>query len=442
MSFGTPLWWDARPAPRPSAPRTHRRFDIAIVGAGFAGLSSAYHLLGRRPGARVALLEAGRLGAGASGRTTGMLGPGVGQSLSALVRRHGPTRAGALYRATLAAVRDTQALLAFEHVDCDLHVGGQLVVARSPGGRRRLRTQASLMQSLGLPHETLDDAALAARLHLLPGREQGSDGPAALRLPEAATLHPVKLLAALAQRVEARGGEIYEQARVAQLTRTQPPRLVLENGGEWSADEVVIAVAGYAPALGIQHGRILPVHLQVLASEPLSSQQRAGLAWAGREGVIEALRVFNYFRLTADGRVVFGGGRPRYRRGMTADGPDAEQALADLTRRLRTTLPGLDDVRVSHAWTGLIGYVLDALPAIAWLPERPGVLHVGGWCGHGVALALAAGAWVATLMCERAAAPQDLPWFRAHPPLLPGEWLRQVGFQASVRAMEWLDRWA
>ncbi len=442
MSFGTPLWWDARPAPRPSAPRGPLRVDTAIVGGGFAGLSSAYHLLGRRPGARLAVLEAGRLGQGASGRTTGMLGPGVGQSLAALARRHGLARAGELYRATLAAVRDTQALITRERLNCELHAGGQLVVARSRAGRARLRAQAALMQRLELPHETLDDAALARHVRLLPDRERGSDGPAALRLPEAATLQPVKLLAGLAERVEARGGQVYEQARVTGMTRTRPVRLTLHDGGELVADEVVVALAGYAPGLGLQRGRILPVHLQVLASEPLSDAQRAHLAWGGREGVIEALRVFSYFRLSADGRVVFGGGRPRYRRGDAAeDGSDAGAALAALTTRLRRTLPGLAEVRVTHAWSGVIGYVLDALPAIAWLPERPGVLHVGGWCGHGVALALAAGAWVAALMCD-GAAPHDLPWFRPHPPLLPGAWLRYAGFQASVRTMEWLDRWA
>src|SRR5262249_48844660 len=159
------------------------------------GLSAAYHLLKRQPGLRLIVLEASRIGAGASGRTTGMLGPGVGQSLRGLVHRVGPEKARALYRATLQAVEDVVALVTKEAIDCDLHLSGQLIVARGPGGRRRLGVLASLLRQLALPGELLDDDALK---HLIRLTLPGGAGPAAIRLPIAGTLHPVKLLAGLA----------------------------------------------------------------------------------------------------------------------------------------------------------------------------------------------------------------------------------------------------
>jgi gamma-glutamylputrescine oxidase len=433
--------------------------DVAVVGGGFAGLSAALHLLGRAPGMRVVVLEAARAGAGASGRTTGMLGPGVGQSLAALVRRFGPARAAALYRATLRAVRDVERLIAVEGIDCDLVMGGQIVWARTASCRRRLARQARLFAALDLPVEVLDDAALLGALCLAPAPGSADDGPAALRLPIAGTLHPGKLVAALADRVRRRGGLLLEGARVARLdapvARERPVRLELGGGATVVARDVVLATAGYTADLGVMRGRVLPVHLQALATEPLPPAAIARLGWARREGVVDARRVFSYFRLTADNRIVFGGGAPRYhwggRTGGDAagegdgegDGGDrgAARALAKLEADLRRTFAPVADVTPSAAWTGVIGYVLDALPAIQRLRDRPGILHVGGWSGHGVALSLASGAWVAALVCD-GAAPEDLPWFRDRPPLVPGEPIRFAAFHAAVAAMQALDRMA
>jgi len=152
-----PIWSEFQTPEYPRLPGGTLRTDVAVIGGGLAGLSAAYHLLGRLPGARVVVLEARRIGAGASGRMTGLLGPGVGQSLPALVRRHGPARARALYVATLRAVEDVCRLVAREGIDCELEMTGQLVVARSPAGRTRVATLAALIRALDLPAEVLDD---------------------------------------------------------------------------------------------------------------------------------------------------------------------------------------------------------------------------------------------------------------------------------------------
>jgi glycine/D-amino acid oxidase-like deaminating enzyme len=442
-----PVWSAALPARRRPPPAGTVRADVAIVGGGFAGLSAALHLCDRAPGARVLVLEAGGVGAGASGRTTGMLGPGVGQSLAALVGRLGRARAAALYRATLGAVTDARSLIAREGIDCDLVMGGQLVRARTRACRARLAAQARLMRELALPVEVLDDDACARAIRLPPAPGAGDDGPAALRLPVAGTLHPGKLLAGLAAAAERRGVVIHEDARVAALDTTAwrgwPVRLELANGARVIAHDVVVAAAGYAPSLGLLRGRVLPVHLQALATAPLAPAAVAELGWERGEGVVEARRVFNYFRLTADGRIVFGGGTPRYRWGGRLDGGDGGgagvAARADLEAELGRTFPAALGLRVERAWSGVIGYTTDTLPAIGRLRGRPGVVHVGGWSGHGVALSLASGPWVAALVHDRADG-ADLPWFRERPPLVPFEPLRWTAFRATVAAMRALDR--
>ena len=418
--------------------------DVAVVGGGLTGLSTAYHLAAARPGARVVLLEAGALGTGASGRNTGILGPGVGQSLPALVARLGPQEAAALYRATLEAVADVRALCAREAIDCDLQMTGQLLRARSRGDRRRLARQAALMAELELPFERLDDdaAARVVRLPAPPG--VAADGPAALRFAQAGLLHPGKLVAGLAVRAAARGATLYTGARVTAIGGSGGGRratISLAGGGTVVADHVVVATAGYTAGLGILRGRVLPVHLQALATAPLPPEALAALGWSGRESIVEARRIFNYFRLTADDRLVFGGAAPRYHwRGRPPAGEEARLART-LQRELAAVFPssaGIGHLPVTHAWSGVIGYTLDALPVLGRDPERPPVVHALGWCGHGVALSVASGAWIARLVLD--ARSFDGPWFRGRSPLLAGEAVRWISFRAAVGAMAVLDK--
>jgi gamma-glutamylputrescine oxidase len=433
-----PVWAHPHRQPYPRIAEGRVRADVAVIGGGLTGLSAAYHLLGRRPGARVVVLEARRIGAGASGHATGILGPGVGQNFASLVRRQGRLCARALYLATLGAVDEVRRIITEEDIGCELEMTGQLIVGLTPSGRRRLGINARLMSELDLPVELLDDAALDRSIRL--ERHRVGEGPAGLRVRTAGTLNPRKLLLGLADRVIARSGSIYEGSDVTSVHGRQPLRLEIAAGGEVVADEVVMATAGYTPNLGLFRGRMLPVHLQVIVTDPLSRKDRAMLAWAGREPVVDSRRIFSYFRLTGDDRVIFGGGAPRYEwAGSTSEGGGGSAALDRLAIELRAVFPRELAVGVSGGWTGLIGYMLDALPAIERSRDRPSLLHAIGWCGHGLALSVASGAWIAHMLCDGAVR-EDLPWFRHDPPLVPSEALRWAGFHASVGAMKLLDR--
>jgi glycine/D-amino acid oxidase-like deaminating enzyme len=446
----SPIWQEGAPAallptsPFPAGATSSA--DVAVIGGGLTGLSAAYHLASARPGARIVLLEAGALGAGASGRNTGILGPGVGQSLPALVARLGRPAAAALYRATLEAVADVRALCAREAIDCDLQMTGQLLRARSRGDRRRLARQAALMAELELPFERLDDGAAAARLRLPAAAGSDADGPAALRFAHAGLLHPGKLVAALAARAAARGVSIYTDARVVALggagrVGARRASVAIAGGGTVLADDVVVATAGYTSGLGLLRGRVLPVHLQALATAPLPPESLAALSWSGRESVVEARRIFNYFRLTADDRLVFGGAAPRYHWRGRPPAEEGSRLARALRRELASVFPraaGIDRLPVTHAWSGVIGYTLDALPVLGRDRDQPALVHALGWCGHGVALSVASGAWIARLVFESRAL--EGPWFRARSPLLPGEALRWLSFRTAVGAMTILDQ--
>jgi gamma-glutamylputrescine oxidase len=369
-----------------------------------------------------------------------MLGPGVGQSVVALARRLGKSQARATYLATLAAVRTVQALIATTGIDCELAMTGQLMVARTPGGRRRLQQTLAVMQELDLPVEALDDEATTRRIRLQPLRPHAGPDPAALYFATAGTLHPVKLLSGLLLRVRALGGKLYEGARVHRLEETDEATAVrlFTASGQVLAEQVVLATAGYTPTLGVLRGRVLPVHLQALVTEPLDPATLAAIGWAGREGVLDARRVFGYLRLTADDRIILGGGPPRYCYGGSPREFTSPAAQAALRHELAHTFPPSVQLRIARTWSGVIGYVVDAIPTIG--RTSPRVLHLCGWCGHGVALATAAGQWAAQLLDPTGLDQRSLPWFRATAPLVPTELARYVGFGATVATMTLLDR--
>src|SRR5207247_1234275 len=180
-----------------------------------------------------------------------------------------------------------------------LQMRGQVMLARTQAGRYRLAMQAALLEQFNCPVERLDNAALNTSIRFAPALV-GSDrlqGPAALRLPVAGILHPMRLLSGLADAATRRGGAIFETARVLQVGYGAPVRLAL-HGGAVIADSVVLATAGYTPDLGVLRGRLLPVHLQAVVTEPMSEPALRSIGWIGRECVLDARRLFSYFRLT------------------------------------------------------------------------------------------------------------------------------------------------
>jgi len=413
----------------------------AIVGGGLTGISAAYHLVRDYPDRQVVVLEANRIGQGATCRSTGMASPGVGQDAQSLISRVGAEKARIMYQESLDAVNYVGELAEAENIDCNYLRCGMLMIARSNKGGARLNRQAKALESLGLPVERLTRDGLHQRIRLadLPSGGDSPELPAALRLPIAGTLHPGRFLAGLTQAISERGGKVYEKARVTDIQPGKPVRLTMEGGGTITADHVVLATAGFSPGLGYLRGRVLPVHLRVLVSEPLDEKAFEVLGWANRDCLIDSRRLFNYFRITPDNRIVFGGGLPRYSwGGQTGEHSGIAADLDRLHELFKATFPAEAGLCIAGGWNGVIGYTLDTLPVIQHLPGKPGVLHVGGWCGHGISLGTRSGTWIAKMIGE-GSLPADLPWFRHSAPILPIEPVRWLGFKIGTRAMAAMD---
>jgi gamma-glutamylputrescine oxidase len=412
------------------------RAQVAIVGGGFAGLSAAYHLARERPGLDVVLVEAGAVGGEASGRNTGLLGPGAVAPVTTLVRRLGKEGAARVFGATLEAVAQALTLIRDEALACELESNGQLVVARTERQAAALRGQARAFEALGFEVPYLEPGKLRARLasDLYRG---------ALRYPRAANLNPLRLCRELARACRERGVTVLERTPVRRVVPGRPARLELE-GRELVADRVVLATNAFTPRLGFLRGRVVPLHTHIVETEPLGGRT-AALGWRGREGVIEARRFFAYYRLTADDRLRLGGGAPLYRADRTDLRAGAVRAedpgrFAGLAREIEAIFPSLRGVAVERRWSGVMGFTLDRMPVLGELAEAPGVLHAGAWCGHGIALSIASGATIADLVASRRTARTQLPWIRGTAPWLPPDPLRASGIRLYLSGLGLADR--
>ena len=436
-------FWAAGPDAQPGAPLDgDARADIVVVGGGFAGLSAAYHLVRARPDLDIVVLESNRVGSGASGRNTGMLGPRVGGTIVDLCRRYGRDEARRLYQASIDAVRQVKALVAEEGIACELEETRQVKGAITRGHAAALKTEAQLLEALGFAAPLYDEGAMA-RISPVPYR-------AGLCYPESALLNPLRLCRELKRIVLERGVRVYERTVVERVVPGQPATIV-HRSGTVKAGLTVLATNAYTAQLGFMRGRVIPIQTHVMQTAPLSPAQLGRLNWTGRTPFFETGRLFNYFRLTADDRIVFGGGRPVYaaadndrRNGATdvAD-PSVWQAQA---RVFATRFPALRDVSIGHTWAGTVAMTLDHAPVVGQVTHSPGVFFAGGWNGHGVAMATASGATIADCVLGRRSARTTFPWVRGDAPRLAiDDPVRAFGlsvYLASLGLRDRLDRLA
>jgi gamma-glutamylputrescine oxidase len=430
-------FWVRTPDPFPCpALEGEERADVAIVGGGFAGLSAAYHLSHENSALRIVLLEAHGVGSGASGRNTGILRPGVGGSFTTLCRRYGEAEAQRLYRATVSAVDHVVAMIRSERLECEFeethHVKGALTTHQA----HKLETEAELLGNHGFAANYYDGDAMAS---IAPVPYRGG-----LCCPQGGQLNPARLARELKRVALARGVRVYEHTPVRSIR--QGNGICLETpGGTVSAKQVVLATDVYATKLGLLRGQILPIQTHVSLTDPLTVGQLDRLTWQQRRSFSDKRHIFNYYRLTRDNRIMFGGGRPIYR----AAQDDRTAGQVDIAgpkvwrrqeRDFAHTFPALPDARIEKQWAGTIGMTLDELPMIGELAEMPGMYFVGGWSGHGVHLATASGALIADLLAGRSTPETALAWHRNHAPRLPGDPVRAAGLSMYLSGLELADR--
>ena len=363
----TPYWWEAAPlADLPEAPLAPS-CDVAIVGAGFAGLAAAITLA--RAGRSVQVFDKDRAGEGASSRNGGIASGNIKFSFSKMVAQFGEAKARDIYSEGVAAREDLARFIKAENIGCHFEMTGRFTGAYRPHHYERLGREADyLNKHLNLGVEMVNKAD--------QHQEIGSDlyHGGDIR-PDIGGLHPGLLHQGLLTRAREAGAVVHERTAVSGLRAETAGVEVTTERGRVTARDVLICTNGYTgPLTPWLRRRIVPIPSQVIATEPLPPATLERLM-PKRRMLGETRNLYHYFRPSPDGAGIVLGGRA----GAGTD--NLETKFRHLRRGLVEIFPELADVGISHSWWGYTGYTFDFLPKTG---THNGIHYATAFCGSGV----------------------------------------------------------
>ena len=416
------FWLDTTPDPLEPRPAltSDASVDVAIVGAGYTGLWTAYYLKEIEPSLRIAIVEAEIAGFGASGRNGGWcMGTlaGIGNLLESE-----PKGAIRLQRELFATVDEVGRVAEKEGIDCHWAKGGNIAVATSKTFRDQLIEEQDFWKLLGVGEEAVrwmepDECADLVRTNTNFG---------GLFLEPVAALHPARLVRGLAEAVERRGVAIYECSPAVELERGT----VVTPEGQLRANVVVLATEGYTCTIPGQERALIPVHSMMIATEPLPESTWDEIGFTNRVTFGDPRRNVTYGQRTVDGRLAFGCRGSYFFGSKIRDRFSPEDPGFDEVRKvLESFFPVLCDHAITHRWGGALGVPRTWTPSVG-MDRDTGLGWAGGFVGEGVGPANLAGNTLAELILERDTQRTNLPLVGKPFPRWEPEPLRFLGYKA------------
>jgi glycine/D-amino acid oxidase-like deaminating enzyme len=432
-SLSPSLWADTAPAAAPRPPLTgDLDVDVAVVGAGYTGLWTAYYLAEADPALRIAVLEAETAGFGASGRNGGWCSALFPASLTSLAALGDRGSALAQHAAMRATVDEVGRVLEAEGIDAHWAKGGTITLARSPAQLARATAEVEEARSWGRDEDDL---------RLLGGDEARSllnatGTVGATYTPDCAATHPLRLARGLAEVAVRRGVLLHEHTRA----RAIAPGRVSTDRGTVTADTIIRATEGYTATLAGEKRRLAPVYSLIIATEPLAEEVWDQIGLRRRETFSDHRHLIIYGQRTADGRMLFGGrGAPYHFGSRIKPGYDLdERVFGKLRETLVEMFPMLSRTRITHAWGGALGVARDWCASVGLDPSTR-VGWAGGYVGDGVGTTNLAGRTLRDLVLGRDSELTRLPWVNHRSRSWEPEPLRWVGMNAALHAMSWAD---
>ena len=351
--------------------------DICVIGAGFTGISAAIHLAERDYS--VVVVAAARVGWGASGRNGGLIGSGQRKDALELEEEFGYERSREFWAFAEEAKTDIRDRVARHDIDCDLQYGQVEGVHKKSYVGFPARYAEALADRYDYPHAR---ALTREEVRGLVATDTFLEG---LHDTQAMSIHPLNYALGLARAAQEAGVRVYENSRVTGYTRSDPAT-VSTAGGHVDASFIVLGCNGYLGKLEPRvAGRIMPINNYLVATEPLGEEGARALI-ADRNCVHDTRFVVNFFRTSADHRLLFGGGE-NYRAGFPKD------IAAFVRPHMLELFPQLTDARIDYAWGGTLSVTVKRMPHLGRL--APNLFFAHGYSGHGVSIANFSGRIVA-----------------------------------------------
>lgn len=354
---------------RPPHPRLEgrTRSDIAVIGGGLAGLTTALEL--RKQGHTVALLEARRVGWGASGRNGGFVAPGFAESLFAVEKRVGLGGARQLYALSQEGADYVRRQIMSAGRPEIIAGSGWMHVIRRRKTDSLTRQRDRMLRDYGVDLQVLGEQEVKSWL-----RTERYHG--ALVDPQPFHIDPLAYCELLAQKCMASGVDLYERSPVVAVTRKKDHFELESHSGSVKADRVVVATSAYGGPVAAVEACILPVATYVIASEPADEALQQAIKWTGC--IADTRRAGDYYRVIdgVRGRRLLWGGRITTRR------TEPEDLATKLMRDIRHVYPSLAGLEVAFSWSGLMGYARHKMPVVC--EHRPGLYVLTGFGGHGL----------------------------------------------------------
>ena len=340
--------------------------DVAVLGAGYSGLSTAIHLAEK--GYKVAVVEGARVGWGASGRNGGQIVNGLNASLDTIRRRYGEEAGAFVGGLVQEGGRIIRRLVSTYGIDCDLK-DGNIYAAYTAAHMKDLEHKKALWKRYGMDdHQLLDREAMRRLVNTdayVGGMLDTTGGH----------MHPLNLTLGEAKALESLGGTIYEQSPVTKVEHEADKPVIHTAKGRVTANVAVLCGNAYlghvVPKLV---SRVMPVSTQMMATEPLGRER--ALSLIPSDMCVEDVRyILDYFRLSADNRMIFGGG-------TVYGGTDPADVRAKLRPNMEKVFPSLKGVKIDHAWSGNFALSFSRVPQMGKIGRNTYFAH--GYSGHGV----------------------------------------------------------
>ena len=432
-----PSYWAATAGPEPAGVQSltgERRAEVAVIGGGYTGLAAAYRLAGTH-GLDPVVLEANRIGWGASGRNGGFALITLGKvALEDRIRKWGLEAARRSIAIGVEAIETVRELIAKEQIACDPQPDGSLLVAHRPHAVAELAERVRLYREvLGYGDvEFLDRAQLESDGYL-----RGPSAHGALRTRNAFGLHPMKYVRGLAAAAIRRGATLCERSPVTEWRREGGEHVLVTPTGAVRARKVVMATNGYTPE-GLHpffRGRVLPAKSNIVVTRPLTEAEWREVGMLTTQVYSDTRKLLFYWRRLPDGRMLMGG-----RAGVL----DTPVGLRARRRRLEAAIaekwPALRDVASEYFWHGNVCLSYDLMPHVNTVEGDPSVAYAMAYLGSGVAMATYSGGLAADLVAGKDV-PRDTPLTAAGLARFPFPFLRRAYLAGAYAVYSVKDRW-